>query len=110
MREGFKASQTGEPGCVIYAGPAPPMPLTLPEVFDMAGQRTFGARRISGTLRPTVDLQNPEGSATPVSPNSIPIPGYQVMLGGSTSISAGVSPITPESLESFVQICKVRVR
>ncbi len=109
LREGFRTSQKAGPGCMMYAGPAPPTPFTLPEVPEVAGLRMFGVRPISGTMRLTVDIQNPDGSVTPGSPTSIPIPGYQVMLGGLYAYLGGrVSPITPESLEGFVQVWPAR--
>jgi hypothetical protein len=105
LREGFQTSHKAGPGCVMYAGPATPAPFTLPEVPEVAELRMFGVRPISGTMRLTVDIQNPDGSVTPGSPTSIPIPGYQVMLGGLYAYLGGrVSPIAPESLEGFVQI------
>jgi hypothetical protein len=77
----------------------------LPEVPEVAELRMFGVRPISGTMRLTVNVQNPDGTVSPGSPTSIPIPGYQVMLGGLYAYLGGrVSPIAPESLEGFVQI------
>lgn len=105
LREGFKKSQKAGPGCVIYAGPAPAMPFIMPEVPEVAGLRMFGVRAISGTLRLTVNVQSPDGTVSPGSPTAIPIPGYQVMLGSLYAYLGGrVSPITPKSLEGFVQI------
>jgi hypothetical protein len=105
LRDGFQASRKAGPGCVIYAGPAPPTPFTLPEVPEIAGLRMFGVRPISGTMRLTIDVQSPGGTVAPGTPTSIPIPGYQVMLGGLYAYLGGrVSPIIPESLEGFVQV------
>jgi hypothetical protein len=105
LREGFEASRKAGPGCVIYAGPAPPMPFSVPGIPEIAGLRMFGIRPISGTMRLTVNVQNPDGTVGPGTPTTIPIPGYQVMLGGLYAYLGGsVSPITPESLEGFVQI------
>jgi hypothetical protein len=105
LREGFEASREAGPGCVIYAGPAPPMPFSVPGIPEVAGLRMFGIRPISGTLNLTVNVQNADGTVSPDAPTSIPIPGYQVMLGGLCAYLGGrVSPITPESLEGFAQI------
>jgi hypothetical protein len=105
LREGFRASRQAGSGCVIYAGPAPPMPFSLPEVPEVAGLRMFGVRPISGTMRLTVNVQNADGIASPGAPTSIPIPGYQVMLGSLYAYLGGrVSPVAPESLDGFVQI------
>lgn len=105
LREGFKDSRKAGPGCVMYAGPAPPMPFTVPGIPEVAGLRMFGVRPISGTLRLAVNVQSADGTVSPGAPTSIPIPGYQVMLGGLYAYLGGrVSPITPESLEGFAQI------
>ena len=109
LRDGFQESHKAGPGCVIYAGPAPPTPFALPEVPEVAALRMFGVRPIRGTMRLTIDAQNPDGSVTAGAPTSIPIPGYQVMLGGLYAYLGGrVSPITPESLEGFVQVWPAR--
>lgn len=105
LREGFEASRKAGPGCVIYVGPAPPTPFSMPGIPEVAGLRMFGIRPISGTLRLTVEVQSPDSTVSPGSPTAIPIPGFQVMLGGLYAYLGGrVSPVTPESLEGFVQI------
>ncbi len=105
LRADFKDSRKAGPGCVIYAGPAPPMPFTVPGIPEVAGLRMFGVRPISGTLRLTVNVKSTDGSVSPGTPTSIPIPGYQVMLGGLYAYLGGrVSPVSEESLEDFVQV------
>jgi hypothetical protein len=84
------------------------IPFSLPKAPQVTGLQMFGVRPIRGTLRLTFDVQNPDGTVTSDSPTSIPIPGYQVMLGGLYAYLGGrVFPITPESLEGFVQIWPV---
>lgn len=58
----------------------------------------FGVRPANGTMRLTVDVQNEDGTVTPGTPTSIPIPGYQVMLGGLNAYLVGGSPPAKESL------------
>jgi hypothetical protein len=52
------------------------------------------------------DVRRPSDQRrSPGTPSSIPIPGYQVMLGGLYAYLGGpVAPITPKSLEGYVQI------
>jgi hypothetical protein len=106
LREGFKASREAGPGCVIYAGPAgPPAPLTVPGVPEVAGLRLFGVRPINGTMHLTVNVMGPDGKVTPGAPTALPIPGYQVMLGGLHAYLGGpIPPVSPESLKQFAQI------
>lgn len=105
LRDGFRTSREAGPGCVIYAGPAPPTPISLPGVPEVAGLRMFGVRPISGTMNLEIDVQNPDGTVTSGHRTVIPIPGYQVMLGGLYAYLGGrVAPITEESLEGFVQV------
>lgn len=106
LREGFKVARQAGPGCVIYAGPAgPPTPIAVPEVPQAAGLRLFGIRAISGTLRLTINVESPDGEITPGAPSDLPIPGYQVMLGGLHAYLGGpISPVTPDSLKGFTQI------
>lgn len=105
LREGFRESRKAGPGCIIYAGPATAIPFTMPGVPEVAGLQMFGVRPANGTVRFTVDVQNEDGTVTPGTPTSIPIPGYQVMLGGLYAYLGGrVPPVTPDSLEGFVQV------
>jgi hypothetical protein len=109
LRDGFRASREAGPGCVIYAGPAPPNPISLPGIPEVAGLRLFGVRPISGTMNLKIDIQNPDGTVTPGRRTAIPIPGYQVMLGGLYAYLGGrMAPITEESLEGFVQAWPAR--
>lgn len=109
LREGFRASREAGPGCVIYAGPAPPAPVNIPGVPEVAGLRMFGVRPISGTMNLEINVQNPDGTVTPGRRTAIPIPGYQVMLGGLYAYLGGrVAPITEESLKGFVQVWPAR--
>ena len=110
LREQFRDSKQAGPGSVIYAGPAPPTPFSMPEVPEVAGLRMFGVRPISGAMRVTINVEDSDGSVVPGKPTSIPIPGYQVMLGGLLAYLGGrVSPVAPESLEGFAQVWPARV-
>jgi hypothetical protein len=106
LREGFRISRKAGPGCVIYAGPSgPPIPFTVPGIPEVAGLRLFGVRPLNGVLRLTANVKNPDGTLTPGTPKALPIPGYQVMLGGLCAYLGGrIPPITPDSLKQFAQI------
>jgi hypothetical protein len=109
LRQGFHDSHEAGPGCVIYAGLAPPAPISLPGVPEVAGLRMFGVRPISGTMNLEINVQNPDGTVTPGRQTAIAIPGYQVMLGALCAYLGGrVPPITEDSLEGYVQVWPAR--
>ena len=74
-------SREAPPGLLIFAGPAPDIPLSLPGIPEVAGVRLFGMRPLDGVLNLTVNAVNADGTRTEGVPTQIPIPGYQVMLG-----------------------------
>jgi hypothetical protein len=109
LRDGFRASGEAGPGCVIYAGPSPAAPISLPSIPEVAGLRMFGVRPINGTMNLEINVQNPGGTVTPGRRTAIPIPGFQVMLGGLCAYLGGrVAPIAEDSLEGFVQVWPAR--
>lgn len=75
----------------------------------VSGGRISRSLVVLGTSE--VAVQTRMAPVSPGSPTSIPIPGYQVMLGGLYAYLGGrVSPIAPESLEGFVRIWPYEVR
>jgi hypothetical protein len=71
-------------GPLIYAGPAPAIPWTVPGIPEVAGMRLFGLRPLDGLLNVNLRVANADGTPAeqPAAPIRIPIPGYQIMLGG----------------------------
>jgi hypothetical protein len=111
LREGFMRTRLAAPGCVIYAGPA-----SRPEGIEVGDPPTsiymwpLGVRPWNGTMRLTVNVVPVDGK--PVhqgTPTEIPIPGYQIMVGALWAYLGGqYSPVTPESLQGFVQVWPAR--
>ncbi len=110
LRPIFKKSRLAGPGCTIYVGPAIKPPSvevgTPPTTVNLW---MLGIRPANGMMRLTMNVQNSDGTVTPGAPRAIPIPGYQIMVGALCAYLGGrVPPITPESLEGFVQIWPAR--
>lgn len=82
QREAFYRSRQAPVGLLIFAGPALDVPFTVPGIPEVAGLRLFGLRPLDGALNLTVNEKHADGRITPGAPVAIPIPGYQVMLGG----------------------------
>ncbi len=109
LRAQFCSSRKAPPGCVIYAGPATPVPWTVPGIPEVAGVRMFGVRPANGIANVTLDMKTPEGKPAGTSTFSVPIPGYQVMLGALYAYLGGrVPPVAPNSLTEFSQIWPAR--
>ncbi len=105
LRAQFRSSRKAPPGCVIYAGPAIPVPWTVPGIPEVAGVRMFGVRPANGIANVTLDAKTPDGEPAGTSTFSVPIPGYQVMLGALFAYLGGpVPPVAPDSLREFTQI------
>jgi hypothetical protein len=71
-------------GPLIYAGPAPAIPWTVPGFPEVAGMRLFGLRPLDGVLNLHLRVANADGTPAaeqPRGPTRIPIAGYQIMLG-----------------------------
>ena len=107
QRKPFFDTRKAPDALLIFAGPAPDIPFTVPGVPEVAGLRLFGIRQLDGVMNLTINAQDPEtGAVTPGAPTQIPIPGYQVMLGGLFAYMSSRIPIfnvTPD----YVQVWPV---
>jgi hypothetical protein len=103
QRTPFYETHTAPPGLLIFAGPAPDIPFTLPGIPEVAGLRLFGIRQLDGVMNLTIKAKDgTTGKVTPAT-TQIPILGYQVMLGGLFAYMSSRLPIfdvTPD----YVQI------
>ena len=107
QREAFSKTREAPLGLLIVIGPAPDVPFSVPGIPETAGLRLFGMRPLDGVLNLTINAKNPDGTITSGgAPTPIPIPGYQVMLGGLFGYMCSRFPffdLTPD----FVQIWPV---
>ena len=96
LRAAFTRERAAPPGCTIYVGPAPPVPFTVPGVPEVAGLALFGVRSSPGTANLTINVKQPDGTTTALSPRQVPTPGWTVMLGRMNAIISGRrGPIIP---------------
>ncbi len=80
-RAPFVVSRQPPLSWTVHAGPAPPIPFTVPGIPEVAGLRLFGVRAVDGLMRLTINAKSAEGKVTNGVPTEIPIPAYQIMLG-----------------------------
>jgi hypothetical protein len=106
LRPQFKATRRAGPGCIIYTGPATRQPpLQIPTIDSPLQLWMLGIRPTSGTVTLTVNVQNPDGATHRGRPQTITIPGYQIMIGALGAYLGGqVQPVTAQALEGFQQI------
>ena len=82
QRKLFYESRQPPTGLLIFAGPAPHTPLTIPGIPEVAGVRLFGLRPLDGVLNLHLHAKSADGATTESTVRQVRIPGYQVMLGG----------------------------
>lgn len=96
LRADFAQHRLAPPGSTIYAGPAPPLPITVPGIPEIAGLALFGVRPTQGNANVTINIKHPDGTTTTGAPKAFPTPGWTVMLGPLHAIISGLrGPIIP---------------
>jgi len=83
QRASFHAARRPPSGLLIFAGPAPEIPWSVPGIPEVAAIRLFGLRPLDGVFNLNLRVNNPDGTPAEAAkaPVKVPIPGYQIMLG-----------------------------
>lgn len=112
VRALFMDTKLAGPGCAIYVGPSlPPPSLVVGDPPTTVNLWTLGIRPADGTMNLTVNVESADGSSTtPGTPTEIPIPGYQITVGGLNAYLGGrvIFPIAAESLKGYALVWPVQ--